>query len=176
MKDIISRILVAVDGSEPSMTAAEYAISIMLHYSAPDLIVLHVLPKGIKRGYFDYRPEDIPVWIKENLFAYKQEVQRWVDRIKERYQQQREKQNQQQQDQDQHQHQQESETAKINLKIDMVDLMASVAGTIVSYAEEKEVDLIVIGTTGMSGIKRMLLGSVAEGVVMYAHCPVLLVK
>jgi nucleotide-binding universal stress UspA family protein len=46
----------------------------------------------------------------------------------------------------------------------------------VSYAEEEGIDLIVIGTKGMSGIKRMLIGSVAEGVVMYAHCPVLVVK
>jgi nucleotide-binding universal stress UspA family protein len=83
--------------------------------------------------------------------------------LKERYQQQREKQNQQQQDQQQHQHQRESEAAKINLEIDMVDLIGSVAGTIVSYAEEKEADLVVIGTKGVSWIKRMLLGSVAEG-------------
>jgi hypothetical protein len=48
-----------------------------------------------------------------------------VDRMHERYQRQREKQKQQQQ-------QQENETANINLKIDMVDLMTSVAGTIVS--------------------------------------------
>ncbi|HYA84157.1 MAG TPA: universal stress protein [Candidatus Bathyarchaeia archaeon] len=34
----------------------------------------------------------------------------------------------------------------------------------------------MIGTRGTSGIKRMLLGSVAEGVVMYTHCPVLVVK
>ncbi len=44
----------------------------------------------------------------------------------------------------------------------MVDLVASVASTIVSYAEEKEADLVVIGTKGMSRIKRMLLGSVAD--------------
>jgi nucleotide-binding universal stress UspA family protein len=36
--------------------------------------------------------------------------------------------------------------------------------------------LIVIGSKGMSGLKRMLLGSIASGVVTYAHCPVLVVK
>jgi nucleotide-binding universal stress UspA family protein len=168
MNDKISRILVAIDGSDSSMTAVQYAISIMIRYHLPNLMILHVLPTGIKREYFDYKLEGMPSWIKENLLAYKREVQGWIDRMHERYQQQREKQRQQQQ--------QENETANINLKIDMVDLMTSVAGTIVSYAEEKEADLVVIGTRGMSGIKRMLLGSVAEGVVMYAHCPVLVVK
>jgi nucleotide-binding universal stress UspA family protein len=38
------------------------------------------------------------------------------------------------------------------------------AGTLYSFAQliEKDADLVVIGTRGMSGIKRMLLGSVAE--------------
>lgn len=47
---------------------------------------------------------------------------------------------------------------------------------IVKYAEEKEIDLIVVGTRGRTGIKKILLGSVASGVVTYAHCPVIVVK
>jgi nucleotide-binding universal stress UspA family protein len=46
----------------------------------------------------------------------------------------------------------------------------------VEYAEEHNIDLIVIGTKGLSGIKKMLLGSTASGVVAYAHCPVMVVK
>jgi nucleotide-binding universal stress UspA family protein len=38
------------------------------------------------------------------------------------------------------------------------------------------VDLIVIGSRGLSGFKKLLLGSTASGVVAYAHCPVLVVK
>jgi nucleotide-binding universal stress UspA family protein len=52
----------------------------------------------------------------------------------------------------------------------------SIASTIVEFAENEKVDLIVVGTRGASGVKRMLLGSVASGVVTYAHCPVLVVK
>ena len=48
--------------------------------------------------------------------------------------------------------------------------------SIVEYAEEHKIDLIVVGTRGMSGIKKMLLGSTASGVVTYAHCPVMVVK
>ena len=48
--------------------------------------------------------------------------------------------------------------------------------SIVEYAEEHKIDLIVVGTRGMSGIKKMLLGRTASGVVTYAHCPVTVVK
>jgi nucleotide-binding universal stress UspA family protein len=47
---------------------------------------------------------------------------------------------------------------------------------IVSMANHFSVDLIVIGSHGHTGIKRLLLGSTAERVVQHAHCPVLVVK
>lgn len=51
----------------------------------------------------------------------------------------------------------------------------SPAAQIVKYAEEKGVDLIVVGTHGRTGVTRALLGSVAEQVVRTAPCPVLAV-
>ncbi len=42
--------------------------------------------------------------------------------------------------------------------------------------KNKKGDLTVIGTSGMGGLKKMLLGSVVTGVVRYATCPVLVVK
>ena len=39
-----------------------------------------------------------------------------------------------------------------------------------------DADLIVIGTRGLSGLKHLLLGSIAERVVQKAPCPVLTVK
>ncbi len=47
---------------------------------------------------------------------------------------------------------------------------------IVRYAQEQQVDLIVIGTHGRGPIGHMLLGSVAEKVVRKAPCPVLTVR
>jgi nucleotide-binding universal stress UspA family protein len=40
----------------------------------------------------------------------------------------------------------------------------------------KGIDFIVIGTRGKTGLKKMLLGSVASDVVTYAHCPVMVVR
>ncbi|MGH9982382.1 MAG: universal stress protein [Nitrososphaeraceae archaeon] len=47
---------------------------------------------------------------------------------------------------------------------------------LLEYAEDKNIDLIVIGTRGRNKLSRLMLGSVASRVVTYSHCPVLLVK
>lgn len=47
---------------------------------------------------------------------------------------------------------------------------------IIRYAKDQDVDLIVIGTHGRSGLAHVLLGSVAERVVRKAPCPVLTVR
>ena len=52
----------------------------------------------------------------------------------------------------------------------------SVAGAIVEFAENQNIDLIVVGTKGRSGFTKLLLGSVASTVVTYATCPVLVTK
>ena len=52
----------------------------------------------------------------------------------------------------------------------------SIARTIRTYAEEHDVDLLVMGTHGRSGIDRLLLGSVTERVLRTAPAPVLTVR
>ncbi|MFC7079900.1 universal stress protein [Halorussus caseinilyticus] len=47
---------------------------------------------------------------------------------------------------------------------------------IVEYAENEDCDLVVMGTHGRGGIDRLLLGSVAEGVVRACSVPVLTVQ
>ena len=47
---------------------------------------------------------------------------------------------------------------------------------IVRYAKENDIDLIVMGTHGRSGLAHVLLGSVAEKVVRKAPCPVLTIR
>ena len=52
----------------------------------------------------------------------------------------------------------------------------SAAYAIVDYARENNIDLIVMGTHGRRGFDRLLLGSVTEGVMRKASCPVLTVN
>ncbi len=47
---------------------------------------------------------------------------------------------------------------------------------IVVLAEELGVDLVVMGSRGVGGVKRALMGSVSDSVVRHAHCPVLVVR
>ena len=49
----------------------------------------------------------------------------------------------------------------------------SAASGILEYADENEIDMVVIGTHGRTGLSQFLLGSVAEKVVRHANCPVL---
>lgn len=50
------------------------------------------------------------------------------------------------------------------------------AAEIVRLAEAEKVDMIVMGTHGRTGLKRLLMGSVAEAIVRRAPCPVLTFK
>jgi len=47
---------------------------------------------------------------------------------------------------------------------------------IVAYAEDNDIDLIVMGTHGRRGVRRLLLGSTAEEVVRTAPCPVFTIR
>jgi nucleotide-binding universal stress UspA family protein len=52
----------------------------------------------------------------------------------------------------------------------------SPAPVILEVARDRQADLIVMGTVGMSAVERVLLGSVSDKVSRHANCPVLLVR
>jgi nucleotide-binding universal stress UspA family protein len=60
--------------------------------------------------------------------------------------------------------------AGAHLRMGEVDL------EIVTLAEELGADLIVMGSRGLGGVRRALMGSVSDSVVRHAHCPVLVVR
>jgi len=57
-----------------------------------------------------------------------------------------------------------------------VVLMGSPGPTIADYARDQEAELIIIPSHGYHGIKRLVLGSVAEGVIQHAKCSVLVLR
>ena len=67
-------------------------------------------------------------------------------------------------------------------KVENVDVSAHIVHSsssvdgILSFADKNNIDLIVMGSHGRSGIKKLVLGSVASGVVTKSNCPVLIVK
>ncbi|PQJ34330.1 universal stress protein [Salinibacter sp. 10B] len=63
------------------------------------------------------------------------------------------------------------------LPIEQSQIEASTpAESIVTYADDKNIDLVVMGTHGRRGVDRMLFGSVTEEVVRRAPCPVFTVR
>ena len=63
----------------------------------------------------------------------------------------------------------------ISVSIDVIGTEA-VVKQLVAFAKSGKTDLVVMGSHGRTGWKKMLLGSVANGVAQRVHCPVLIVK
>ena len=153
MKKGFAKILVAVDGSQPSMNAAVRAISLANEYQAR-LTGLYVVPSNIGYGYLDDNTlSEWPAEIRRIISNAITKGEGYLDSIKEKA----------------------IENA-IQFESKVILGGSSVVRAIIDYAENNDMDLIVMGTIGISGFKRLLLGSTASGVVTYAHCPVLLVK
>jgi len=71
---------------------------------------------------------------------------------------------------------QQAKENNVQLHIELINSPRPVDYVILEYAEEKQIDLIVMGTRGITGFKKFLLGSTASSVVTYAHCTVMVVK
>ena len=142
-KAIFSKILVAIDSSDASMDAADYATSISQRYNA-ELYALHVIHTDVDLGW--------PHVTSEFMRNMRNEGEKYLDKVKVK-----------------------ANEKDIHIKTEIIS-SKDIAGGILDFAEENNIDLIVIGTRGRSGFKRLLLGSVASHVVTYAHCPVLVVK
>ena len=62
------------------------------------------------------------------------------------------------------------------IKVEALTLKGEPYEVIVNTAEEKDAGFIVVGSHGRTGIERLLMGSVAERVIGYAGCPILVVR
>lgn len=62
------------------------------------------------------------------------------------------------------------------LDVEPIILKGSAAEKILDFAEKYDVDMIVVGSLGKSGIEHFTLGSVSEKIVRYSKVPVLVVK
>ena len=141
-----SAILVAVDGSNESMNAARHAISLAKDHGAK-LFALTAMRLPSIPGWW---PIESPhSW----QMKYANEKRKWFQEIKH-----------------------VARENGITVQTDIVESSMPPEGAITKYAQEHDVDVIVIGTKGVSGFAKQLLGSVALGVVTYAHCTVIVVR
>ncbi len=150
----ISKILVGIDGSESSFNAANYATDLSVKFNS-EIILLSIVPSKIHHG----DSSGVFGMVSQSYLSdYKKEAEKWFNNIIT--------------------HPKNEETFEIDKKIktDVITTPFSIAASILNYAEERDVDLIIIGTRGNSGLKKMLLGSVASDIVTYSYCPVLIIK
>lgn len=64
----------------------------------------------------------------------------------------------------------------MNIRHEHITRSGDPVDVILAIEKEKDVDLIVLGTHGRKGVKRMFQGSVAESIIRSAHCPVLTLR
>lgn len=146
------KILVAVDGSESSLRAADYAIQLAAKEDNALVILLNIL--GISTAKQVASSIILaPTFGLKEYERYKRGAKILLDKISKR-----------------------SEEKGIQTIVEIVGGPLPAASSILNYAENQNVDLIVVGTRGKSGIKKLLLGSVASSVVTYAGSNVLVVK
>lgn len=147
------RILVAVDGSEGSRKASEVAVGLAEKFDA-QLYVLHAF-----QGYPEYMTmfPSAPSPSGEAIEAYETYARKAALEVVGRTVSMAEKKG-------------------VKAKAKTTETIGSAVEAITDYAVAEKVDLIVMGTRGMGGFKKMLLGSVSSGVVTHAQCAVLVVR
>lgn len=69
-----------------------------------------------------------------------------------------------------------AQAENLGLEADTVILKGHPAESLVRYAANRQVDLIVLGTRGLGGFKSLIIGSVAQKVVTYSTVPVTVIK
>jgi nucleotide-binding universal stress UspA family protein len=75
--------MVGIDGSEESVNAADYAITIAKRYNA-ELIAVNVLTSDIGYAYSSPGIESPPLTIREIIMLAEDEVKKWFNEIKEK--------------------------------------------------------------------------------------------
>jgi nucleotide-binding universal stress UspA family protein len=144
----IKKILVPIDGSDYSFYAAKHAVKLAKNEKA-QIFCIHVIGSVPYYGFIGSPPA-----IEQYYKDIEEKVQSWFEKVR-----------------DMARNEGISEP-----KTETLSGVKSIIESIIDYASNNDVDLIVIGTRGRTGLKRFVMGSVANGVVQHAHCPVLLVR
>lgn len=138
-------ILVPTDFSDTAANALNYAIELAKREQAK-LVLLHVYHIEPAASYIDVPLPDHESGTPE---------EKWLNKLRAL--------------------ETKAKHASQELQTELVARLDLAVDGIVKEAEERDVDMIVIGTTGASGLKEIFLGSNAARVIERAHCPVIAV-
>ena len=158
-RSLFKKILVALDGSESSQKAAQAALELAEKLKA-DLLVLHAIspPTTYYHSTIASPPGiSLPAPSQHEIDAYYAYAKKLATSIVGEVELKGKK-------------------LGIHVKTEIPEAVSSVVETILNHAAKENVDLMVVGTRGLGGFKKLLLGSVSNGIVSHAHCPVLVVR
>jgi len=145
---IFRNIVVATDGSELAKKAVDSAIKIARLNNAKVYAVHVIVPGETSVTQHDPRDAEWKTAMKEHLEAQGREATHYVET-----------------------------SGKVQeIEVEPVVLEGNPAHEIVKFAEENDIELIVMGTLGKTGIQKFLLGSVTENVVRHSKVPVLVIR
>jgi nucleotide-binding universal stress UspA family protein len=152
-ENLIEKILVALDGSEPAGRALDFALDLAEKYSAEIVllsVVQHVVMPGIS---YLTTPVLLPVavgqYTEELKASHKKVLSEALKKVKK---------------------------IKPNLRVSTKLVEGRPSNKIVETAKEGNFDIIVMGSRGLGAIKEFFLGSISDRVADEATCPVLIVK
>jgi nucleotide-binding universal stress UspA family protein len=147
----ISKILVAIDGSEHSFKASGYALELAKSFGAQlYAVTVTYIPASDHLSQKEVLSKSL---VEDSSNNSMKDAGNWFENFT-----------------------QNAKEDNIQLKTELINSARPVDYVILEYAEEQKIELIVVGTRGKTGFKKLLLGSIASSIITYAHCPVMVVK
>lgn len=145
----IRRVLLATDFSKSCDTAVQWAERLRLALDAEQLDVVHVYDPAAFELPAPYGAvPGVDAWVNQHLSGMAEQGRSALDDL----------------------------VPTLAGQCHGVFLEGRPGPAIVDYAEQHDVDLIIVGTHGHKGFSRLVMGSVSAYVVRHAPCPVLTVK
>ena len=160
---LIKKILVAVDGSENSVKALDFALEMCEKYTATLTIVnVSEQPAIASTTTISHAigviPQDITTMSPQNMLLYSKEIEKTHQEILKKALEHAQK-------------------VKPNIPISTKLRIGEASSEIVTEAKESKSDVIVMGHKGIGKVKEILgLGGSSEKVAHLAHCPVIIVR
>jgi nucleotide-binding universal stress UspA family protein len=149
---MLDKILVPLDGSKLAECSLPYIEELAKNRNTKDVILFRVYEQPVISS--DYPPNMPETWeqhVDQIVKGTKQQANLYLDEVSKKL-----------------------KVAGVNARIE--SCLGNAAEEIVNYAEKNQVNLIVIGSHGRSGVSRWAMGSVAEKVFRSTSIPVLMIK
>ncbi len=148
----LSKILVSIDGSENATRAAKAAISIAKQFQS-ELLILNVVAEMVPPVFSPIGVNVPAVDYSNYLELAENDAKKLVnDAVA------------------------DAKNESVNARGIVLRTVTSVAETILEEASNEKINLLIVGTRGLGGFKKLLLGSVSNAIIAHAHCSVLVVR